>query len=210
MIRLALAAALTLIPPVDGPVDRPFDPPARPWGPGHRGVDYRVPPGTPVRSAADGVVGFAGRIAGGSHVAVDHAGGVRTSYAYLARVEVSRGQSVRRGDVVGRSGGSGPGHGPDVVHFGVRREGRYVDPATLVATAPVRVRLAPLDAPPPAPCWPEGGPPPAATLSGQPGFESGIHTPAIPPVMAVPRDRASSGRRSNRGTKENVSWPLSR
>jgi murein DD-endopeptidase MepM/ murein hydrolase activator NlpD len=179
VLRIVLAAAaLALVPPVDGPVARPFDPPATRWGPGHRGVDYRVPPGTPVRAAADGVVGFAGGVAGGLHVAVDHPEGIRTSYAYLARVDVSAGQRLRRGDVVGLSGGSGPGHGPDVVHFGVRRRGRYVDPATLLSTAPLRVRLAPLEAGPPAPCWPEGDPRVAATLSGRPGFEPGIHTPA--------------------------------
>ena len=129
MIRIVLAAAaLTFLPPVDGPVDRPFEPPARPWGPGHRGIDYRVPPGTPVRSAGDGVVAFAGGVAGGSMVSVDHPGGLRTSYAYLARVDVSAGQRIRRGDVVGLSGGTGPGHGRGVVHFGVRRHGRYLDP----------------------------------------------------------------------------------
>ena len=143
MLRYVLAAALTLVPPVDGPIDRLFDPPARPWGPGHRGVDYRVPPGTPVRAAAGGVVGFAGEVAGGLHVAVHHPGGLRTTYAYLAVLDVRTGQPVEAGDVIGRSGGTGPGHGPDVVHFGVRRGTRYVDPLTLV-TPPLRVRLAPL------------------------------------------------------------------
>lgn len=144
MLRYVLAAAaLSLLPPVDGPVDRPFDPPARPWGPGHRGVDYRVPPGTPVRAAADGVVGFAGGVAGGLHVAVDHAGGLRSSYAYLARVDVVAGQGVVAGDTVGLSGGTGPGHGSGVVHFGVRQGGRYVDPLGLIRL-PIRVRLAPL------------------------------------------------------------------
>ena len=144
MLRYVLAAALTLVPPVDGPVDRPFDPPARPWGPGHRGVDYRVPPGTPVRAAGDGVVGFAGGVAGGLHVAVDHAGGLRTSYAYLGRIDVRPGQHVRAGDVVGLSGGTGPGHGAGVVHFGVRQGTRAIDPATLIRP-PLRVRLAPVD-----------------------------------------------------------------
>jgi murein DD-endopeptidase MepM/ murein hydrolase activator NlpD len=146
VIRYVLAAAaLTLVPPVDGPISRPFDPPAGPWGPGHRGVDYRVPPGRPVRAAADGLVSFAGGVAGSLSVAIDHEGGLRTSYAFLARVDVVTGQRVSVGDIVGLSGGTGPGHGPDVVHFGLRRGGRYVDPLAFGA-APVRVRLAPLDA----------------------------------------------------------------
>jgi murein DD-endopeptidase MepM/ murein hydrolase activator NlpD len=144
VLRYVLAAAaLTLVPPVDGPISRPFDPPARPWGPGHRGVDYRVPPGTPVRAAANGFVSFAGGVAGGLSVAVDHAGGLRTSYAFMERVDVVPGQRVEVGDVVGLSGGTGPGHGPDVVHFGLRRGGRYLDPLAFGAV-PVRVRLAPL------------------------------------------------------------------
>ena len=211
MLRFVLAAAaLTFLPPVDGPVDRPFEPPAKPWGPGHRGIDYRVPPGTSVRSAGDGVVAFAGGVAGGLVVSVDHPEDLRTSYAYLARVEVSTGQRLRRGEVVGLSGGTGPGHGREVVHFGVRRHGRYVDPAAFVPFVPVRVRLAPVDGGPPAPCWPEGEPagggytPPSTR---PPGRE---FTRPHPIGDRGPQDHASSGRRPNRGTKENVAWPLSR
>lgn len=173
MARLVLAAALMLVPPVEGPAVRPFDPPDAPWAAGHRGVDYRVPPGTPVRAAAPGVVAFAGRVAGGLHVAVDHLGGVRTSYAYLSRLGVGEGVRVERGTVLGWSGGTGPGHGPDLVHFGVRERGRYVEPA------PARVRLAPLDGGPAPPCGPESGPARAATLA-PPGLTGhGIHTPAF-------------------------------
>jgi murein DD-endopeptidase MepM/ murein hydrolase activator NlpD len=202
VLRYVLAAAaLTLVPPVDGPVARPFDPPARPWGPGHRGVDYRVPPGTPVRAAGDGIVAFAGGVAGGLHVAIDHQGGLRTSYSYLTRVDVARGQRVEGGKTVGLSGGTGPGHGPEVVHFGVRRDGLYIDPLT-AGGAPLRVRLAPLHG--------EIAPPVC----------TGTLTPTRPPGREItrphpigdrgPQGRASSGRRPNRGTKENVAWPSSR
>ena len=176
-----------------------------PWAPWHR---LPGAAGTPVRAAGDGVVAFAGGIAGGLHVAVDHPDGLRTSYAYLARLDVS-GASASDGATSSGSRRIRPGPRADVVHFGVRRRGRYVDPATLVTAPPVRVRLAPLDADPPPLCWPEAGSPPAATLSGQPGFEPEIHTPASHRYV-VPRGRASSGRRSNRGTKENVAWPSSR
>src|SRR5262249_13015098 len=67
--------------PVDGPVVRPFEEPSSAYGPGHRGADLAAPPGTPVHAANDGVVTFAGTVAGTLHVTVAHAGGLRTSYS---------------------------------------------------------------------------------------------------------------------------------
>ncbi|MGH9041346.1 MAG: murein hydrolase activator EnvC family protein [Acidimicrobiia bacterium] len=184
MNRLLLAAVFVLSPPVDGPVTRPFDPPAKPWDPGHRGVDYRVPPGTPVRSAAGGIVSFAGDVAGGLFVTVDHPGALQTSYAYLSRVDVFPGQNVEGTDVIGLSGGTGPGHGPDIVHFGVRRAGHYVDPA-LMSGPLLRVRLAPATPPidpeiGPVVCSgrPESPSAGAATLVPDPASRPRIHTPA--------------------------------
>jgi hypothetical protein len=59
---------------------RRFDPPPRPWLPGHRGVDLAADPGAPVYAAGPGVVRFAGEVAGRGVVSVDHAGGLRTTY----------------------------------------------------------------------------------------------------------------------------------
>jgi murein DD-endopeptidase MepM/ murein hydrolase activator NlpD len=136
-------------PPVGGPVVRGFEPPGRPFGPRHLGVDYAVPPGTEVRAAGDGVVAFAGRVGRGAFaVALDHAGARRTTYAYLRRVVVLPGTPVRRGDVLGESGAAGPGHGPGLVHFGYRVAGQAEDPAALFAgPPPSRISLAPLDRP---------------------------------------------------------------
>lgn len=135
----------TWSPPVDGRVVRGFEPPAVAWGRGHRGVDFEAPPGTPVRSAGPGRVAFAGRVADGLHVVVAHPGGVRTSYSYLARLVAEEGAPVERGEVLGFSGGTGPGHPADVVHFGARAGRRYLDPATLLGRPPVGIRLAPVD-----------------------------------------------------------------
>ena len=202
MLRPVLAAvALFLVPPVDGPISRPFDPPARPWGPGHRGVDYQVPPGTPVHAAADGVVGFAGGVAGGLTVAIDHEGGLRTSYAFLSRVDVAGSEHVDAGDTVGLSGGTGPGHGADVVHFGVRRDGRYVDPLAFGAV-PLRVRLAPLDG--------EIAPP---VCTGTLTADSAVGREITRPHPIGDRDpravrRAGGGR--TEGQRRQVAWPSSR
>jgi len=148
--------------PVGAPVVRGFAPPERPFGPRHLGLDYGVPPGTPVSAAGDGVVAFAGRVGRAAFaVAVDHGGGRRTTYAYLRRVAVAPGRLVRRGDVLGETGAAGPGHGPGVLHFGYRVAGRPEDPAQLFAVAaPPRISLAPLDRP--ACHWPASeGPRPA-------------------------------------------------
>jgi murein DD-endopeptidase MepM/ murein hydrolase activator NlpD len=134
-------------PPVDGPVVRGYEPPQRPFGRQHLGLDYAVPPGTPVRAAGDGTVVFAGLVGRSRAVAIEHPGGRRTTYTYLRRVLVRPGAPVHRGDVLGRSGTAGPRHGPGVVHFGYRVNGHYEDPAVLFPASPSRISLAPLDRP---------------------------------------------------------------
>jgi hypothetical protein len=119
--------------PVDGAVARPFAAPLTSYGAGHRGVDLVAAPGTPVRAASDGVVVFAGSVAGSLHVVIRHSTDVRTGYSFLRSIAVRTGEGVRRGAVVGAAGGSGPDHEPGVLHFGLRIKGRYVDPMVLFA-----------------------------------------------------------------------------
>lgn len=125
---LASPASAQLEPPVDGVVVDSFRPPDHIGAPGNRGWEYATDPGTPVRAVAGGVVAFAGQVGGRLHVSIDHAGGLRTSYSFLAEVTVSRGQAVRAGHQVGRAGSR--------FHFGVRRNGDYIDPATLFGPGP--------------------------------------------------------------------------
>jgi Peptidase family M23 len=131
--------------PVDGPVVAPFEQPSSVYGPGHRGVDFAVPAGTPVRAASDGVVSFAGSVAGTLHVTVAHAGDLRTSYSFLSSVLVRGGQQVARGDVIGLSGGAGTDHDGSVLHLGLRLGDRYVDPTLLFRPSDLTklVRLVP-------------------------------------------------------------------
>ncbi|MGH8985473.1 MAG: peptidoglycan DD-metalloendopeptidase family protein, partial [Acidimicrobiia bacterium] len=136
--------------PVDGPLARPFEEPVSRYGPGHRGADFAVPPGTVVRAANDGVVSFAGPVAGALHVVVAHGAGLRTSYSFLSRIDVRAGQSVRRGDPLGVTGGTGAEHGPGVFHLGLRIGDRYIDPMQLFGPPDLTklVRLVPTDLPP--------------------------------------------------------------
>ena len=135
-------------PPVDGPVVRGYEPPERPFGPQHLGLDFAARPGTAVRAAGDGVVAFAGLVGRSRSVAIEHPG-ARAHHLRLPppRRRDARPPSIRRGDVVGLSGGAGPGHGPDVVHFGYRVGGRSQDPAQLFQPPRPRISLAPVDAP---------------------------------------------------------------
>jgi murein DD-endopeptidase MepM/ murein hydrolase activator NlpD len=133
------APTVSYAPPVSAPVIDGFRPPTTPYGPGNRGWEYAVSPGTAVLSAADGTVSFAGQVGPSQAVTVAHADGLRTSYSYLQRVAVLEGDVVRLGDVVGHSGPR--------LHFGVRRGEVYLDPAILFAEVPVvrtRARLVPL------------------------------------------------------------------
>ncbi len=125
-------------PPVEAEVADPFRPPAHRYGPGNRGLEYGTAPGTPVRAAAGGLVTFAGLVAGSRHVTVRHPDGLRTTYSFLASINVVVGQRVEQGTEVGATAGH--------LHFGVRSGDSYLDPASLFSR--VAVRLVPFDDPP--------------------------------------------------------------
>lgn len=128
------------VAPVEAPVVDPFRPPTSPFGPGNRGLEYGTAPGAEVRAAADGVVSFAGSVAGTRHVTLRHDDGLRTTYSFLDRVDVVVGQRVEQGHVLGTT----VGH----LHLGARAGDAYLDPASLFADGPAHVELVPFDEPP--------------------------------------------------------------
>jgi murein DD-endopeptidase MepM/ murein hydrolase activator NlpD len=133
--------------PVVGPVTRGFDPPASPFGSGHRGIDIAAPVGTPVRAAAAGTVTFAGPVGGRLFVTVDHGAGLESTYSFLDSIAIRRGDLVSQGQAIARSG---TGHSGDIVpglHFGVKLADTYVDPLEYLGPAEVWrfIRLAPLE-----------------------------------------------------------------
>lgn len=140
---VAGVAGVNYRPPVDAPIVDEYRPPANPWDPGNRGIDYATAPGTPVKAAAAGVVTFAGQVGGALHVVVLHADGIRTSYSFLATVGVRRGDQVVQGQPLGTSG--------PTLHFGARVGDSYIDPRTLFDDGPPRVNLVPDEPPRPAP-----------------------------------------------------------
>ena len=126
--------------PVAGRISSPFGERADPFsseGAVHSGVDLEAHPGTPVRATADGIVSFAewsGHY--GKLVIVDHGNGMQTYYAHLSRFDVIAGQEIRRGDLVGKSGGTGRTTGPHL-HYEVRIAGTPVNPYPYLSQSPV-------------------------------------------------------------------------
>ena len=142
----ALAGSGTLlVPPVDALVERDFDAPATRWGPGHRGVDLAAPPGTAVRAAGEGIVTFAGDVAGVQAVTISHGSGLESTYSDLLSLSVRAGDVVDQGRWIGRSGEAHEGSAG--LHFGVKRWGEYVDPLSLFGPidATSAVHLVPLE-----------------------------------------------------------------
>jgi murein DD-endopeptidase MepM/ murein hydrolase activator NlpD len=122
-------------------VTRPFEPPPTPYAAGHRGVDLAGAAGEPVLAAGDGVVAFAGQVAGRPVVSVQHADGLRTTYEPV-QPGVAAGQVVARGSPVGvLVAGHGGCPVEACLHWGLRRGAVYLDPVLLLR--PPRVRLLP-------------------------------------------------------------------
>jgi murein DD-endopeptidase MepM/ murein hydrolase activator NlpD len=100
---------------------------------GHHGVDYAAPPGTPVWAAGTGKIVHRGWSGGaGRMVVIKHDSGMRTLYMHLSKFRKGQrvGQRVRQKTVIGYVGSSGLATGPHL-HFGVKKNGRYVDPLQL-------------------------------------------------------------------------------
>lgn len=141
LAALALAASLLAAAPPGGerwewPVgdgDRPalaapFDAPDERWGPGHRGIDLRTAKGEAVTTVADGRVSHRGRVAGRGTVSITHADGVRSTYEPVES-DLSVGDRVRRGEVIGRVGPEAGHCVPRVcLHLGAKRGQDYLDP----------------------------------------------------------------------------------
>ncbi len=97
----------------------------------HQGLDYAVPQGTPVLALNSGTVLVARPMFfEGNCVMLDHGQGLLTIYMHLSEFKVKEGEHVKRGQLIGLSGGTGRATGPHL-HVAVRWEGVYVDPAVL-------------------------------------------------------------------------------
>lgn len=98
----------------------------------HRGIDFAGKIGTELMAVAPGRVVSAGeRVGYGTTVEIDHGLGFTTLYAHLSHINVSRGDWVRPGTIVGLGGSSGRSTGPHL-HYEIRYKGNPFDPTKFV------------------------------------------------------------------------------
>jgi murein DD-endopeptidase MepM/ murein hydrolase activator NlpD len=97
----------------------------------HNGIDYGVPIGTDVRAAYDGTVqtvkNNTAERSYGLYIVLDHGGGWTTTYAHLSEALVAAGDSVRKNQIIGKSGNSGTTD--PHLHFEVKKYGKDVPPS---------------------------------------------------------------------------------
>jgi murein DD-endopeptidase MepM/ murein hydrolase activator NlpD len=100
------------------------------------GINIAVPENTPIKAAEDGVVAYAGNeLKGyGNLVLVRHSNGYVTAYAHAKELMVKRGDQVKRGQVIARSGQSGNVNAPQL-HFEVRKGASPLDPTKFLSGA---------------------------------------------------------------------------
>jgi murein DD-endopeptidase MepM/ murein hydrolase activator NlpD len=101
---------------------------------GNDGINIAVPEGTSVRAAESGVVAYAGdELKGyGNLVLIRHPNGFVSAYANNGELDVKRGDTVKRGQIIAKSGQTGNVNSPQL-HFELRKGSTPVDPTNYLA-----------------------------------------------------------------------------
>jgi murein DD-endopeptidase MepM/ murein hydrolase activator NlpD len=96
----------------------------------HWGMDFSAPTGTDIFATGDGVIEEVNRSRRGygKYIVIDHGYGYETLYAHMSKIEVRRGQKVKRGDVIGKVGNTGTSSAPHL-HYEVIKDGKKINPA---------------------------------------------------------------------------------
>lgn len=98
----------------------------------HNGIDFTAPTGTPIQATGAGRVVKAGSGSGfGNHVIIDHGYGYKTLYAHMSRLDVREGQTVKRGQPIGKVGSTGTSTAPHC-HYEVHYRGMPINPIQFV------------------------------------------------------------------------------
>uniref|UniRef100_UPI00037B1A72 M23 family metallopeptidase n=1 Tax=Kribbella catacumbae TaxID=460086 RepID=UPI00037B1A72 len=117
---------------------RGFEPPPKPWLPGHRGLDLRGSPGQQVRSATPGKVTYAAALAGRGVIVITN-GPLRTTYEpVIATIRV--GTTVIPGTPLGHLSAAGSHCAPTTcLHWGLLQATTYLNPLALLPQRPIRL-----------------------------------------------------------------------
>jgi hypothetical protein len=98
----------------------------------HTGWDIRCTTGTPVYASANGHVVYAGTLPiRGNHIMIDHGYGVYSGYSHLSVINVTRGQDITKGQVLGMTGDTGRTSGPHF-HWEMAVNGNWIDSVAFV------------------------------------------------------------------------------
>lgn len=122
--------------PVAAPVTDGYRPPANPYGPGNRGLEYGTVTGDPVTAVADGVVSFAGPVGRSRFVVIEHGVGLRSTYGFLQSIAVSRDDRIVSGEEIATA--------LEGFHLTARIGPHYRDPTPLLRSTCYAVRLVPV------------------------------------------------------------------
>jgi murein DD-endopeptidase MepM/ murein hydrolase activator NlpD len=99
--------------------------------PGHNGLDFGVPVGTPIKTTMDGkVISADWNNQGYGNLVIVENGAFRTYYAHLSSIPVSVGDSVTAGATIGLSGNTGHSTGPHL-HYEIRKNNVPIDPTSV-------------------------------------------------------------------------------
>ncbi len=95
----------------------------------HNGIDMAANTGTPIYATRSGVVTVASYQEGGAgyYVSINHNDGYKSIYMHMTHYIVKKGDYVTAGQIIGYVGSTGGSTGPHL-HFGISKDGRYVDP----------------------------------------------------------------------------------
>jgi len=145
---ITISESSTFSPPLSKlRVSSPFGPR---WGSHHDGVDLDAVD-EPVKSLADGVViaTHADKYPCGGTIMIKHSGGYTTGFCHIQKINVQVGQEVKKGDVIGISGGGegDPGKGRSTgkhLHLSIRKNGEPLDPMKYIDKEGVLVGTVPL------------------------------------------------------------------
>ena len=145
VLKLALdkEKMLASIPAIQPVANKDLKRTASGWGPRfhpiykvmklHEGMDFTAPTGTPIYATGDGVVTYVGgsaqsRVGFGLEIKIDHGYSYETIYGHLSSFNVKKGQSIKRGEIIGYVGNTGGSTAPHL-HYEVHKNGKAVDPS---------------------------------------------------------------------------------